>query len=222
MASKRGKFQILARPVTILGHVVAMAVAALILAWILHFREGVALKSANKLKILNLHVVLMVVGFILFGGEAIMAYKSLPGKKYYRKLVHLVLHITALACGIFGVCLAFKFHHDTHLSDLLSLHSWFGLITISLYALQWVFGFFAYFFPGAESRRRASIMPWHIYFGIFIFLMAICTAELGLLQRFNTLILGHSQEGLIVNFTGLLLLLYAATVVLTVILPPLY
>lgn len=58
MASKRGKFQILARPVTILGHVVAMAVAALILAWILHFREGVALKSANKLKILNVSLAL--------------------------------------------------------------------------------------------------------------------------------------------------------------------
>lgn len=66
-------------------------------------------------------------------------------------------------------------------------------------------------------------MPWHVYFGIFVFLMATCTAELGLLQSLDTwFLLGHTQENLIINFTGLLIFLYAATVVLTVILPPLY
>uniref|UniRef100_A0A0A0KLE5 Cytochrome b561 domain-containing protein n=1 Tax=Cucumis sativus TaxID=3659 RepID=A0A0A0KLE5_CUCSA len=159
---------------------------------------------------------------VLWGHAAIMAYKSIPGRKYWRKVVHLVLHLMALACGIFGVCMAFKFHHEIKLSDLLSLHSWIGLIAVSLYAFQWIFGFFVYFFPGAEARRRGNMLPWHVYFGVFIFLIATCNAELGLLQRFNTLVLGHSQQGLIVNFTGLLLLLYAATVVLTVILPPLY
>jgi len=53
--------------------------------------------------------------------------------------------------------------------------------------------------------------------------MATCTAELGLLQSLDTwFLLGHTQENLIINFTGLLIFLYAATVVLTVILPPLY
>lgn len=69
-------------------------------------------------------------------GAAIMAYKSIPGRKYWRKVVHLVLHLMALASGIFGVCMAFKFHHEIKLSDLLSLHSWIGLIAISLYAFQ--------------------------------------------------------------------------------------
>lgn len=69
-------------------------------------------------------------------GAAIMAYKSIPAAKYWRKVVHLVLHLMALAAGIFGVCLAFKFHHEVKISDLLSLHSWLGLIAISLYALQ--------------------------------------------------------------------------------------
>ncbi|KAG6599883.1 Transmembrane ascorbate ferrireductase 1, partial [Cucurbita argyrosperma subsp. argyrosperma] len=222
MAFKRN-FNIMARPVTLLGHLVAISIAVLILVWILHFREGVAFKSDNKLKILNLHVLLMVIGLVLFGGQAIMAYKSIPAKKYWRKVVHLGLHAIALAAAIFGICMSFKFHHDIQLTNLVSLHSWFGLITVCLYGLQWVVGFFAYFFPGAESRRRASLMPWHVYFGIFVFLMATCTAELGLLQSLDTwFLLGHTQENLIINFTGLLIFLYAATVVLTVILPPLY
>lgn len=67
MAFKRGNFQIMARPVTLLGHLVAMAVAALILVWILHFREGVAFKSDNKLKILNviLFQFLLIEGIVL-------------------------------------------------------------------------------------------------------------------------------------------------------------
>lgn len=81
--------------------------------------------------------------------------------------------------------------------------------------LQWVLGFFSYVFPGAEMSAKASYMPWHVFGGMFIFFLAICTAQTGLLQRFKTL----NQEGLIVNFTGLLLVLFAIGVGLSGFLP---
>ena len=85
--------------------------------------------------------------------------------------------------------------------------------------LQWVFGFFSFWFPGAEMPTRGRLMPWHWFVGMVIFLMAILTAETGLVWRFYDLELQRSQEALIVNFTGLLILLFAIAVSLSVVLP---
>lgn len=74
-------------------------------------------------------------------------------------------------------------------------------------------------FPGAESGTRSRLAPWHVFFGIVIFFMAIVTAETGLVERFIFLGLQQSQEALIVNFTGLLILLFGISVGLAVILP---
>ena len=76
-------------------------------------------------------------------------------------------------------------------------------------------GFFSFVFPGAEMSSRGSYMPWHVFGGMFIFFLAICTAETGLIQRSK----GLTQEGLIVNFIGLLLVLFAVGVGLSGVLP---
>ncbi|KAL0347961.1 UNVERIFIED_CONTAM: hypothetical protein Sangu_1023900 [Sesamum angustifolium] len=49
--------------------------------------------------------------------------------------------------------------------------------------------------------------------------MAILSAETGLVEKFIFLGLHRSQEALIVNFTGLLVLIFAVSVGLTVLLP---
>lgn len=79
--------------------------------------------------------------------------------------------------------------------------------------------FFAYFFPGAEMSTRATFLPWHRFIGMVIFLLAVVTAETGLVQYFQYLGLFRNREALIVNFTGLLLFLFAVFVSLSVILP---
>ncbi|KAF8389686.1 hypothetical protein HHK36_024205 [Tetracentron sinense] len=221
MAFKRGSsFRLSATPVTLFAHLLGIAATTLVLVWTLHFRDGLALKSGNKEKILNVHTVLMIIGFIFVGGEAIMAYKTVPSStRKVQKLVHLILHLIALLVGILGVYAAFKFHHEQGIPDMDSLHSWLGMGTICLFGLQWVFGFFSFWFPGAASP--ASLVPWHYFAGMVIFLMAICTALTGLVERFTILGLSNDQ-GLIVNFTGLMLLLFAIAVSLSVMLPRAY
>ncbi|KAL5553318.1 hypothetical protein UlMin_040719 [Ulmus minor] len=219
MAPKSRSYQISATPVTIFAHLIVIAVTTLVLVWLLNFREGFAFKSSNKQKIFNLHPFFMIIGLVLFGGEAIMAYKTVPGTRRTQKVVHMILHILALTAGILGIYVIFKFKDETYGDDLVTLHSWLGIITISLYGLQWFLGFFTYLFPGAQMSTRGSYLPWHTFGGIVIFLLAICTAETGLVQRFNDLGLGKSQEGLIVNFTGLLIFLFAVSVSLSIILP---
>lgn len=53
MAASGRSYQLTATPVTILAHLIAIAVTILVLVWLLHFREGLGFKSANKPKIFN-------------------------------------------------------------------------------------------------------------------------------------------------------------------------
>ncbi|TXG57116.1 hypothetical protein EZV62_018429 [Acer yangbiense] len=139
MAPRSRSYQLSASPVTVLAHLLFIAVTTLVLVWLLDKREGLAFKSDNKFKIFN-----------------------------------------------------------------------------------WILGFFSYVFPGAEMGTRASYLPWHTFLGIVILFLAICTAEMGLLQKFLQLGLFRNQEALIVNFTGLLILLFGISVGLTVVLPRSY
>ncbi|KAL6970060.1 hypothetical protein U1Q18_029766 [Sarracenia purpurea var. burkii] len=220
MASKsRPSSRVSALAVTPFAHLLAVAVIALVLAWLLHFREGVAFHSHIKPKIFNLHPLLMVIGFLLISGEAIMAYKSVPAERKTKKMVHLILHFIALLAGIVGVYAVFKYHHEIGTPDLYTLHSWIGISTICLFGIQWLFAFFSFWLPVAEKGTRAKIVPWHSFFGIVIFFMAILSAEMGLAEKFTFLKLRHGQEALVMNFTGLLILLFAISVGLTVLLP---
>ncbi|KAE8716670.1 protein OBERON 3-like [Hibiscus syriacus] len=73
---------------------------------------------------------------------------------------------------------------ETNSPDMYTLHSWLGMSAICLFGLQYLLGFFSYVFPGAESYTRAAYQPWHSFGGLVIFLLAIGTAEMGLLHRF--------------------------------------
>nr|XP_043627090.1 probable ascorbate-specific transmembrane electron transporter 1 [Erigeron canadensis] len=205
--------------VTMFTHLLVISIISLVLYWLINFREGFALTSPVKMKIFNLHPLLMVLGFIIFSGEAMIIYKAIPARRQALKVMHLILHLIALGSGIFGVYTVFKFHNELNIPHMYTLHSWIGLSTISLFGLQWLLGFATFLFPGAESTTRAKIAPWHIFFGVVIFLMAIVTAETGLTEKFIFLKLKLGQEALVVNFIGILILLYGIFVGLTVALP---
>ena len=86
--------------------------------------------------------------------------------------------------------------------------------------VQWLVAFVYFVFPGAMMTMRADYAPWHIFFGIVIFLMAVCTAETGL-ARFifpNN----YPSEAFVVNFTGIAIFMFGVAVVLAIILPSRY
>ncbi|KAK4261839.1 hypothetical protein QN277_004784 [Acacia crassicarpa] len=215
------RYQLYAFPVTIFAHLLFIAVATLMLIWLLKFRQGLAFSSSIQEKLINLHTLLMMIGFVLVGGEAIIVHKAFEAKSRSAKVIHMLLHLIALASGILGVITIFKAQVVPH-HHMLTLHSWFGMIAICSFGLQFMLGFFTYLFPRAEMTTRASLKPWHRFIGMVIFLLAVCTAEMGIVERFGLLNLGSSQDGLILNFSGLLLFLFASSVALAVILPPYY
>ncbi|XP_010936901.1 probable ascorbate-specific transmembrane electron transporter 1 [Elaeis guineensis] len=216
MAAKDGSsFRMSALPAIIIAQLLGIAAITLTLVWLLHLREGVALDSGNSQKLFNAHPLLMLLGLILCGGEAIMAYKTVPGTRRTKKFVHMLLHLLALAFGGLGLYAIFKFQRDLDDPDMRTLHSWLGMGTICLYALQWVIAFFSFIFPGTTYSMRANMKPWHAFFGAVIFLMAICSAETGLVQKFIFV----GREGLLINFIGITILLYGIFTILSVILP---
>ncbi|KAK8583494.1 hypothetical protein V6N13_108853 [Hibiscus sabdariffa] len=202
------------------AHALGVAGAVMVLVWTIHFRGGLAWDSSNKNLIFNLHPVLMLIGFIIIGGQAIMSYKTLPLKKEVKKLVHLVLHAIALILGIIGICAAFKNHNESAIPNLYSLHSWIGIGVIALYGIQWIYGFLVFFFPGGSPGLRSESLPWHVLFGLFVFILAVGNASLGFLEKLtfleNSGLDKYGAEAFLVNFTAIVTILYGAFVIFTV------
>ncbi|TKW08028.1 hypothetical protein SEVIR_6G001800v4 [Setaria viridis] len=209
---------------TVVAHVLAVAATVLVLVWCVHFRGGLALRSQDKQLIFNVHPVLMLLGPIVLAGEAILCYRSLPLlSRGARKKAHLALHAAGLGAGALGVYAVFKFHVESGIPNLYSLHSWIGIATISLYALQWAAGFLAFFFPGASPATRRRALPWHAVGGLLVFALAVGTAQLGFLEKLTFLqgpplrLPRHGAEALLVNFTALVVLLLGVAVVLATV-----
>ncbi|XP_059292744.1 transmembrane ascorbate ferrireductase 1 [Lycium ferocissimum] len=210
-----------ALPFSFVAHVLALAAAVMVLVWSIHFRGGLAWEADNKNLIFNIHPVLMLIGFVILGGEAIMSYKSFPLEKQVKKIIHLVLHAIALALGIIGIYTAFKNHNESNIPNMYSLHSWIGIGVISLYGIQWVYGFVVFFYPGGSAEIRRDSLPWHVLFGMFVYVMAVGNACLGFLEKLTFLevsgLAKYGSEAFLVNFIAIATVLYGVFVFLTIL-----
>ena len=87
--------------------------------------------------------------------------------------------------------------------------------------MQWISGFVIYFFPGGTSAIRIQLLPWHVLFGLIVYMLAVGTASLGFLEKLTFLessgVAKYGSEALLVNFTAIVTILYGAFVVLSAI-----
>ncbi|XWS75422.1 hypothetical protein CRYUN_Cryun01aG0086700 [Craigia yunnanensis] len=67
---------------------------------------------------------------------AMLAYKTVPGTKNFKKLVHLTVQCLAFILSIIGVWAALKFHNDKGIDNFCSLHSWLGLACLFLFGIE--------------------------------------------------------------------------------------
>ncbi|RWR94001.1 putative transmembrane ascorbate ferrireductase 4 isoform X2 [Cinnamomum micranthum f. kanehirae] len=213
-------------PPLIFARVSALTVAVLVLCWALAFQTSFLSSSSSSQDHLIysvMHPLLMVIGFILVSGEAILVHRWLPGSRSSKKLVHLCLQGMALAFGIFGIWT--KFHGSKGIvANFYSLHSWMGLICVFLFGTQWVMGFLSFWHRGEIRSTRIAVLPWHVFLGLYTYGLAVVTAETGLLEKLTFLqtkkkVLIHSSESLIVNSLGLSLALLSGIVILAAISP---
>ncbi|KAI5652745.1 hypothetical protein M9H77_29932 [Catharanthus roseus] len=208
----------------LVAQVLGIAAIVMVLIWTISFRGGLAWEASNKNLIFNLHPVLILIGLIVLGGEGIMTYKVLPLRKEAKKLIHLVLNAIALILGVIGIYAAFKYHNESNIPNLYSLHSWLGIGIIVLFGIQWIYGFLVFFYPGGTSEIRRESLPWHVLLGMFVYILAIANAALGLLEKLTFLENGglgkYGAEAFLVNFTAIITVLFGAFVIFTVLSEP--
>ncbi|KAF3443919.1 hypothetical protein FNV43_RR13609 [Rhamnella rubrinervis] len=217
-----GSVPVVQFPIIFLVRVLGVIVAALLFTWTTHYRGGLALISDNKDLIFNVHPVLMVIGLILLNGEAMLAYKTVSGTKRFKKFVHLMLQCLAFCLSIIGIWAAVKFHNDKGIDNFYSLHSWLGLTCIFLFGIQWASGFATFWYPGGPANSRAALLPKHVFFGIYIYALAVATVATGILEKLtflqtNQVISRYSTEAMLVNSLGILLVVLGGFVILAVI-----
>ncbi|KAK4488326.1 hypothetical protein RD792_004082 [Penstemon davidsonii] len=211
-------------PIFPLVRVLEIAVTVLVLIWTVHYRGGLALVSETKTLIFNVHPVLMVIGLVVLNGEAMLAYKTVSGTKGFKKLVHLSLQFLSFSLSIIGLWAVWKFHNLKGVDDFYSLHSWLGLACLFLFGIQWGAGFVAFWYPGGSRNSRASLLPWHVFFGIYIYVLAIATCATGFLEKATFLqthgiISRYSTEALLINSLGILVIVLAGFVILGLVSP---
>ncbi|XP_044468447.1 transmembrane ascorbate ferrireductase 2-like [Mangifera indica] len=211
-------------PIFLVIRAIGFVVATLVLSWTVHYRGGLALVSENKDLIFNVHPVLMVISLVLLNGEAILAYKTVPGTKSLKKLVHLALQLLAFLLSLIGVWAALKFHNDKGIDNFYSLHSWLGLACLFLFGIQWAAGFVTFWYPGGSKNSRATLLPWHVFFGIYIYALAVVTATTGILEKAtflqtNHVIARYSTEALLVNSLGICIAVLGGFVILALVAP---
>lgn len=89
---------------------------------------------------------------------------------------------------------------------------------------QWVAGFVTFWYPGGSRNCRAILLPWHVFFGVYIYALAVATATTGILEKAtflqtNKVISRYSTEALLVNSLGILIVVLGGFVVLATITP---
>ncbi|GKV31106.1 hypothetical protein SLEP1_g39843 [Rubroshorea leprosula] len=139
-----------------------------------------------------------------------------------KKLIHLGLHAVALILGIIGISATFKYHNESSIPNLYSLHSWLGIGIIVLYGIQWICGFVIFFYPGGSKGLRADSLPWHVVFGMLVYMLAVANAALGFMEKLTFLensrlpLPKYGSEAFLVNFTAVITILYGVFVALSV------
>lgn len=91
-------------------------------------------------------------------------------------------------------------------------------------SVQWGIGFATFWYPGGTRNGRAFLLPWHVFFGLYIYALAVITATTGLLEKAtflqsSSMVLRYSNEAFLINFLGILIVALGGFVVFAVITP---
>ncbi|XP_035842257.1 probable transmembrane ascorbate ferrireductase 2 [Helianthus annuus] len=90
---------------------------------------------------------------------------------------------------------------------------------------KWGAGFATFWYPRGSRNSKASLLPWHVFFGVYIYVLAVAACATGLLEKAtflqtNNIISRYSAEAMLVNILGVLIVILGGFVILGVISPP--
>ncbi|XP_037040505.1 cytochrome b reductase 1 isoform X4 [Bradysia coprophila] len=198
--------------VVILSTILLIGALVLTLFWVIYYRGGFAWSEKPEIQF-NLHPVLMVGGFITLSGFSILFYRLCRCLKHiYVKLAHTFFHACTIPCVVIGFLAVFDSHNlaNPPIPNFYTLHSWIGLVTMGLFVLQFVFGFFTFLVclccENGTYSCRAAMVPIHASFGLVTFMLACAACLTGLTQKaiwkLGTAYAEWTEEGIVINALG--------------------
>jgi len=187
-------------------------------AAILAYKTVSGTKSFKKL----VHLTLQFLAFCLslIGLWAAWKFHNDKGINNFYSL-HSWLGLACLLLFGIQVFFIFPFHSLWWLPMCTMFHEAYELLII-FSSFQWAAGFVTFWYPGGSRNSRATLLPWHVFFGVYIYALAVATATTGILEKAtflqtNKVISHYSTEALLVNSLGILMIVLGGLVVLATI-----
>ncbi|XP_017123473.1 probable ascorbate-specific transmembrane electron transporter 1 isoform X1 [Drosophila elegans] len=173
--------------IVILSTILLVGVLVLTLFWVMFYRDGFAWSESPKQQF-NLHPILMIAGFVTLSGFSILIYRLCRCVKHiYVKLIHMFFHAVAIPCIALGFLSVFDSHEALQKVNFYSLHSWLGFVTMGMFVLQFVIGFFSFLVMLCCENKtyscRSAMVPIHASLGLANFWLAIATSVTGLIEK---------------------------------------
>ncbi|CAF3864905.1 unnamed protein product [Adineta steineri] len=165
------------------------------------------------------HPLMMTLGLLFCYGNAILLYRTLKSTpKLIAKILHASLLIVSLVLAIVGFVAIVRSKNLRKAPHFMTFHSWLGLTTLILFALQWICGFISFLVPQLSLNIRKAYMPSHRLWGKIIFLSAVVAILTGLSEygygtSFFAANDAEQDRRLIMNFFGVFTSLFSLFVI---------
>lgn len=176
---------------------------------------GVSWAEGDAKRVFNWHPVMMVtayaimnVGTLIFRVSGTSSYQASslqsstprnvpatstatsadPKKRRIVKIFHASSWTLSLVFGIIGIIAVFKSHNDPisgYIANLYSLHSWIGMLVLSLYTIQFILGIssFSGLLSGHGERSSPTLMEIHKFAGAYIHILVTATILMGIQEK---------------------------------------
>lgn len=108
-------------------------------------------------------------------GAGLLAFRAFPFDKLINRRVRYIWHTAGIAMMCTGLAAVLMYHNDRNQANLWSLHSWLGVMTITLYLSQYVLGWYIFFNESADTDMREAYIPFFAWLDIFMFVAACFT-----------------------------------------------
>lgn len=202
------------------AQIVGIICIVLVWIWTGQYLGGFAW-SSNPVLQFNYHPLFMVIGMVFLYGDAILVYRVLrSSRKTTLKIFHGCLHLLVFIFMVTALKAVFDYHNHSNIPNLYTLHSWMGITTVVLFGLQYVFGFVSFLYPGLTKTMRITMLPFHVFTGLLIFIMGVGCCITGITAKLIwTLKLDYGElvaPAVLVNCLGLCIVIFAIIVVFLV------
>ena len=122
---------------------------------------------------------------------SIISFRVYPLPKPYQKYIHAFFHTCTVVFIIFGLSAEFvsnnlkSLNGGVYHANLFSMHSIIGIFVITLYGLNFFVGigsFLLYSCLNISEETKKSILPYHVFLGVFISFAGFFTVLSGIVH----------------------------------------